>query len=534
MKNTTERPGHYDVAILGSGFGGSILARALRRQKKKVLLLERGRHPRFALGESATPLASLSLERLAARYRLPDLHDLAAYGRWLEHLPHLRRGLKRGFTFFAHQRGKPYSNSVFNEHRLMVAASPNDAVADAHWLRRDVDDHLVRRAIDEGVDYFDRTVVEDLEVTDRGVHLVAHAEESGLHHFSADFLVDATGPGGALARKLEIASRADRIPFSTALLFGHFENLEPFGSAAALGGGEVHLGDGPYPEEKAAVHHLLHGGWMYVLPFDHGVASVGFVLRHDALPGSFEQMALDPEKAMRQLLAQYPTLEAQFRGARALVGPTFVPRIQHRLVRAAGPRYFLLPHAFAFYDPLFSTGIAWTLLAVERLATLLDGRYGDYKEYNQLLQQEADQIETLIEAAWLAMDDFQHFKGVALLYFAAASFAETQQRLHQSSAARPDAWQGFLGAGDPVLRSLFFQARDRLKSAKSPLAPRGARDFTPWVLERIAPRDLCGFDRPKMPNLYPVDLELLVERAELLAMEPAEVFAALPRLRGST
>lgn len=526
---SNDRPGHYDVAILGSGFGGSILARTLLRQKKKVLLIERGRHPRFALGESSTPLASLSFERLAARYRLPDLHDLAAYGRWMEHLPHLRRGLKRGFTFFAHQRGKPYTNSERNEHRLMVAASPTERASDTHWLRRDVDDHLVRRAIDEGVDYYDRTVVEDLEVTDRGVHLVAHAEDSGLHHFSADYVVDASGPGGAVARKLEIASRADRIPFSTSLLFGHYENLDSI-AAAAPG---ANLGDGPYPEEKAAVHHMVHGGWMYVLPFDHGVTSAGFVLRQDALPGSYEQIALDPDKAMRRMLAQYPTLEAQFRNARALVGPSFVPKIQHRLVRAAGPRYFLLPHAYAFYDPLFSTGIAWSLLAIERLATLLDGRYGDYKEYNQLLQQEADQIETLIEAAWLAIDDFHQFKGVALLYFAAASFAETQQRLHHASNARPDAWQGFLGAGDPILRSLFFQARDRLKSARSPLAPKGARDFTQWVLERIAPRDVCGFDRPRKPNLYPVDLELLVERAHLLAMDPDEVFAALPRLRGS-
>jgi len=529
LKSTTDRPGHYDVAILGSGFSGSILARALRRQRRKVLLIERGRHPRFALGESSTPLASLSLERLAARYRLPDLHYLASYSRWSEYLPHLRRGLKRGFTFLAHQKGQPYSNSSSNENRILVAASPNDAVADVHWLRRDVDDHLVRRAIDEGVDYYDRTVVEDLEITERGIHLVAHAEESGLHHFSADYLVDATGPDGALARKLEIGSRLDRIPFSTGLLFGHFENLEPFAQVAQ----GAWLGDGPYPEEKAAVHHMLHGGWMYVLPFDHGVSSVGFVLRQDALPGSPEQIALDPAKAFQKLLAQYPTLGAQFRNARAIVGPSWVPRIQHRLVRAAGPRYFLLPHAFAFYDPLFSTGIAWSLLAVERLATLLDGRYGDYREYNQLLQQEADQLETLIEAAWLAMDDFQLFKGVALLYFAAVSFAETQQRLHQTSSSRPDAWQGFLGAGDPVLRSLFFQARDRLKSAKSLLAPRSAKDFTPWVLERIAPRDVCGFDSKRKNNLYPIDLETLVERADLLGMEPAEVFAALSRLRGT-
>src|SRR5436309_12571495 len=110
------------IAIVGSGFAGSILARILQGQGHRVLLLDRGRHPRFALGESSTPLAALCLERLAARYGLEDLHDLAAYGRWRQRLPELRRGLKRGFTLYSHQPGKPFSNGPANEHRLLVAA----------------------------------------------------------------------------------------------------------------------------------------------------------------------------------------------------------------------------------------------------------------------------------------------------------------------------------------------------------------------------------------------------------------------------
>ncbi|HZF13760.1 MAG TPA: FAD-dependent oxidoreductase [Thermoanaerobaculia bacterium] len=112
------------IAIVGSGFAGSILARVLARQGHEVTLLDRGRHPRFALGESSTPLAALSLERLAARYDLPDLSDLAAYGRWRRRLPELRRGLKRGFTFYAHRPGGPYTNGPNNDHRLLVAAAP--------------------------------------------------------------------------------------------------------------------------------------------------------------------------------------------------------------------------------------------------------------------------------------------------------------------------------------------------------------------------------------------------------------------------
>jgi FADH2 O2-dependent halogenase len=89
-----------DVVIVGSGFAGSLMARVLAVMGYHVVLLERGTHPRFAIGESSTPLANLSLERIARRYNLPDCYHLAAHGRWLEHLPEVRRGLKRGFTFY--------------------------------------------------------------------------------------------------------------------------------------------------------------------------------------------------------------------------------------------------------------------------------------------------------------------------------------------------------------------------------------------------------------------------------------------------
>src|SRR5215475_4316422 len=91
-----------EVAIVGSGFAGSVMARVLAVIGYDVVLLERGTHPRFAIGESTTPLANLSLERIARRYGLRDCYHLAAHGRWLERYPSVRRGLKRGFTFYRH------------------------------------------------------------------------------------------------------------------------------------------------------------------------------------------------------------------------------------------------------------------------------------------------------------------------------------------------------------------------------------------------------------------------------------------------
>ena len=97
----------FDLCILGAGFGGSLLALLARRLGLRVLLLERGSHPRFAIGESTSPLCNLLLEELATTYDLPRLIPLTAYGSWKRVYPGIAVGLKRGFTFYQHPSGSP-------------------------------------------------------------------------------------------------------------------------------------------------------------------------------------------------------------------------------------------------------------------------------------------------------------------------------------------------------------------------------------------------------------------------------------------
>ena len=61
-------PTHVDVAILGSGIGGSMLATILARQGLSTTIIEAGVHPRFAIGESIIPETSLRLKILAEKY----------------------------------------------------------------------------------------------------------------------------------------------------------------------------------------------------------------------------------------------------------------------------------------------------------------------------------------------------------------------------------------------------------------------------------------------------------------------------------
>ncbi|MET0556539.1 MAG: FAD-dependent oxidoreductase, partial [Vicinamibacteria bacterium] len=266
MRNLTTDRAH--VVVAGAGFAGALLARLLARHGLDVILVDRGRHPRFAIGESSTPLASLCLDRLGRTYGQRDLTQLATHGRWTRHLPHLRTGLKRGFTFYRHRPGRAFANGEDNDARLLVAASPNDAVADAQWMRADVDHHLVREAIAAGVDYRDETTIGRVAIDAHGVTLET-VRDGVARTLRAETIADATGPGGLLRRALRVPSALGRTSTRSALLFSHFEDARLFEDVGREAGAS--MAHGPYPDDWSALHHVLDEGWMYVLRFDDGL-----------------------------------------------------------------------------------------------------------------------------------------------------------------------------------------------------------------------------------------------------------------------
>src|SRR5258705_4831275 len=350
-----------EVDIVGSGFAGSLLARVLAVLGYDVVLLERGTHPRFAIGESSTPLANLSLERIGVRYGLSDCYQLAAHGRWLSHFPELRRGLKRGFTFYRHHPHEPFANRSLDSERLLVAASPNDSISDTHWVRADVDHHFVRQAVAAGVDYRDRAELKTADIGTDSIRL-SGSRDGTPFELRANFLIDASGPGGFLARQLSIPSGLERTETRSALVFSHFDGVRLMSDVVPG------MPEGPYPDDWAAVHHVIDEGWMYSLRFDEGVTSAGFLLTPAGIASLNAAHDTDAAALWGALLHRYPTLATAFADATPLMPIAFRSAIQHRLTPAAAGRSALMPHAYAFVDPLFSTGIAWSLRAVERLA----------------------------------------------------------------------------------------------------------------------------------------------------------------------
>lgn len=523
-----------EIAIVGSGFAGSLLARVLATLGYDVVLLERGTHPRFAIGESSTPLANLSLERVASRYGLEDCYHLATHGRWVANLPKLRRGLKRGFTFYRHHPDQLFADRGFDSERLLVAASPDDSISDTHWMRADVDHHFVREAIVAGVDYRDHVELTNADIGSDSVRL-SGTRNSSEFELGAIFLIDASGPGGFLARQLSIPSRVEQTETRSGVAFSHFDGVRLMNDVVPG------LPEGPYPDDWAAVHHLIDEGWMYSLRFDDGVTSAGFLLTPRGIASLQGTHSSDAESMWRTLLGRYPTIASAFADATPLMPIAFRPAIQHRLSRAAGKRWVLLPHAYAFVDPLFSTGIAWSFRAVERLALAFEsavhgGRVPSFEvleRYDAALSAEADQIDLVVAGSYEAMAHFDLFAAQAMLYFATVSFAEVSQRLAPDESV---AWRVFLGVGDPMLEPLPRQSLQRLRQITQRRGDTGTADdrqrFSEWVTRAIAPRNIAGLANPERRNLYPVDVDALVEQHALLGMSRDQLVAALPALRG--
>lgn len=469
-----------EIAILGAGFTGSLLALLLHKQGRRVVLLERGRHPRFALGESSTPLANLALEEIAAEYDLPWLADFAEYGRWKRAHPHRVCGLKRGFTFARHRPNEPYRPCPDHTNELLVTASPTDDVADTHWLRADFDLHLVEQARAAGVPYVDQV---DVAVERANGWRLSGTREGEPVEVTAAFVVDATGARGALSKALYL----DCVPMRTRSwsVYSHFVGVALWEDVLCDLGGRTD--EHPYPCDAAALHHVLDEGWVYVLRFDNGVTSAGILFEGEPTDGTAEGL-------WERTLARYPGLRRQFARAEPVLPWVKTGRLQRRVSRAAGADWALLAPAAYTLDALYSTGNTHALLTMQRLARLLGGGVVDVqrlREYESTLFREIDFLDRLVHGSYQAFRDFDVLAAFTMYYFAGAIAAEERKK------------QGRAGPHEEVLTSHDAEFRGRFERACEMVATADAEAFAAQVAADIAPWNTVGLGDRRKRNLYP-------------------------------
>ena len=489
-----------DIAIVGSSFAGSLLAQILSGAGMRVVLVDRDRHPRFAIGESSTPAADLVLADLCDRYALPELKPLAKYGSWKASHPDIRCGLKRGFSYFHHTPGEVFKQSPQHSNELLVTASESDTACDTHWYRADVDAFFAEQAQRAGVHLIEDAEIQDIEHA--GAWVLRGVIGDERIELTTEFIVDSSGAGAVLPRRLDQENLTSSMQTDSWCVYAHFSGVRRWNQLLQERGGSVdhHLFDC----DAAALHHVLDGGWIWVLPFDGDITSAGLVLdgrRH----GVGAAMAADD--VWRIALDRYPSVATQFRDAR-LVAPfrsmRAAPRLQRHWRFCGADDWTLLPGTAGFVDPFYSTGIAHSLVGVERVARAFEQRADNQlfrlrlEEHARACAAEITLIDRLVAGAYSTFgSDPELLNHVSMLYFAAATTWEHRRIREPGAPPAP-----FLLADEEDWLKRVDRCLAALDAAIESGSPEAIASFCTTVAEEIMPYNEVGLCDPDARNMY--------------------------------
>ncbi len=498
MNSQFSKMNSFDFLVVGSGFAGSITAMCLKQKGYSVSIIEKDKHPRFSVGESSTPIADMILRSLSDRYNLPFLKNISRYGTWQTHYPELVCGLKRGFSYYFHQRGMAFTSDQNHENELLVAASFDDENSDTNWLRSDVDQFLVQKAIELGVEYFEKAEINSVVRQQDKTWSVRFQKNGEQKRIATNWIIDATGSPGFSGRFFGTKSSSDDFLTNTSAVYSHFEDGGRWFNYLQNKG--FFTGDYPYNPDDSALHQIIEEGWVWMLRFNNDLLSAGIVSDNNT-----HQAGNMPAEHWRSVISKYPSLNQLFKNVRLADEPgTLIRsgRLQRKLDRSHGDGWLALSHTFGFVDPLHSTGIAFSLAGVERILALFEGKSDQSTIRNKLkfnhdiLYKELQLIDMIVSISYLSRFNFKLFSASVMIYFI-ASIRYEQSRL---MGVIPES---FLCAGDSDLFSVVDETHYELQNLQNKDTRSVQIDRQIEIIrKRIEPFNHVGLMDPAKRNMY--------------------------------
>ncbi|KRB49037.1 hydroxylase [Rhodanobacter sp. Root179] len=316
------------MVVIGGGPGGSTAATLLARKGYKVIALEKAHHPRFHIGESLLPMNLPVFERLGV------LDKVCAMGVF-----------KPGADFEAdNERG-------YNTYAFARAIGQSPPHAYQVW-RQDFDKMLYDHARESGADA--REGHEVVQVEQRGAReswLDVKTDQGDSYAIQARYVVDASGRDALLSSRKKLRRKNDQ--HQSAAIFGHFRGAE---TRAGEDAGNISIYSFGY-------------GWMWMIPLPDGVMSVGAVCRPEYLKqrkGRTVDFLLDTLKLSPALWARLQHAELVDNEVRVTGNYSYDSTCM------GGPGWILVGDAFAFLDPVFSSGVYLAMSGAEQAAEVVD------------------------------------------------------------------------------------------------------------------------------------------------------------------
>lgn len=319
-------PKECDALVLGAGPAGATAATLLARDGHHVVLLERETFPRFKIGESLMPETYRTLEKLGMLGRVRESASIV-----------------KASVQFISASGRASRPFYFFERKDHESAYTWQV--DRAWF----DEALVDNASRSGVDVRMATnATEVLFEGDRAVGVRAALEDGKSAELRSRVVIDATGLASLVSRQLSLRVRNPNL--DRASIFAHYQN-------GARGKG---LDEGA----TLLVHTPGSWGWFWYIPLSENRVSVGIVAPPSKLFGNGAR----PEEVLLRAIEECPPIRTRLASASRLSPARVAKDYSYRARRIAGDGWVLVGDAFAFLDPIYSSGVFLALKSGEMAA----------------------------------------------------------------------------------------------------------------------------------------------------------------------
>lgn len=348
-----------DVAIIGAGPSGAVVAALLRQQGHQVTILERQHFPRFSIGESLLPHCMQFIEEAG----MLDSVNNAGF-QFKNGAAFLKKGVHTCFDFT--KKFSPGPGTTFQVQRATF-------------------DHILATEAEKaGADLRYGHSIEAVNFVDDGAELVVSPENAESYTLKCRFLLDASGFGRVLPRLLDLEAPSN-FPIRTSV-FTHIED-------------NITCPNHDRDKILIIVHPENNDIWYWLIPFGNGRCSVGVVAENKHL----ESHEGDLESLLKRFIEETPDLHNVIKDA---VYDTPVQKItgySSNVKSLWGNHFALLGNAGEFLDPVFSSGVTIAMRSASMAAPLvskqLNNEVVDWEnDYAIPLKQGVDTFRTYVEA----------------------------------------------------------------------------------------------------------------------------------------
>jgi flavin-dependent dehydrogenase len=301
-----------DVLVVGGGPAGSTISALLAERGRDVVIFEKAHHPRFHIGESLLPANARLFDQLGVRIEVERIGMV-----------------KYGVEFV----------SPDHDHKAYVefAEAWDKSMPYAWQVRRSqLDEILFRNAARKGARTFEGHRVRDVAFDAEGATVQVELDDGARQTWRTRFLVDASGRDTLLANHFKCKEKNPR--HNSSALYGHFTGAKRLEGKM---------------EGNITIMWFDHG-WFWFIPLSDGTTSVGAV----CWPYYLKSRKKPLPEFFRDTIAMCPDLAARLEGAEMVGNEAHATgNYAYTSTQSSGDRYLILGDAYAFIDPVFSSGV---------------------------------------------------------------------------------------------------------------------------------------------------------------------------------